>query len=59
MLDGFVKEILEFTDKKNNLQKELELFNIHELKQNEDFLVKTNIDPSELIKRVSEYLQNH
>ena len=24
-----------------------------------DFLVKTNIDPSELIKRVSEYLQNH
>src|SRR3972149_4508409 len=47
MLDGFVKEILEFTDKKNNLQKELETFNIHELKQNEDFLAKTNLDKSD------------
>src|SRR3990172_4008850 len=47
MLDGFVKEILEFTEKKNNLQKELELFNIHELKQNEDFLTKTNLDKSD------------
>src|SRR3990170_2450709 len=47
MLDGFVQKILEFTDKKNNLQKELELFSMHELKQNEDFLVKTNIEQSD------------
>ena len=52
MLDGFVKEILEFTDKKNNLQKELELFNIHELKQNEDFLAKTNIDKSDAESKI-------
>ncbi len=47
MLEGFVKEISEFTEKKNNLQKELELFNIHELKQNENFLAKINIDKSD------------
>ena len=52
MLDGFVKEILEFTDKKNNLQKELELFNIHELKQNENFLAKTNLDKSDAESKI-------
>jgi len=52
MLDGFVKEILEFTEKKNNLQKELELFNIHELKQNEDFLAKTNLDKSDAESKI-------
>jgi len=52
MLGGFIKEILEFTEKKNNLQKELELFNIHELKQNEDFLAKTNIDKSDAESKI-------
>lgn len=52
MLDGFVKEILEFTEKKNNLQKELELFSIHELKQNEDSLVKINIDKSDAESKI-------
>src|SRR3989304_97761 len=52
MLDGFVKEILEFTGKKNNLQKELELFNIHELKQNEDFLAKTNLNKSDAESKI-------
>jgi chromosome segregation ATPase len=52
MLEGFVKEISEFTEKKNNLQKELELFNIHELKQNEDFLAKTNIDRSDAESKI-------
>ena len=52
MLDGYVKEILEFTEKKNNLQKELELFNIHELKQNEDFLAKTNLDKSDAESKI-------
>lgn len=52
MLDGFVKEILEFTEKENNLQKELELFNIYELKQNEDFLAKTNIDKSDAESKI-------
>ena len=52
MLDGFVKEILGFKEKKNNLQKELELFNIHELKQNEDFLTKTNLDKSDAESKI-------
>jgi len=52
MLDGFVKEILEFTEKKNNLQKELEIFNIHELKQNENFLAKINIDKSDAESKI-------
>ncbi|MEX0854614.1 MAG: exonuclease SbcC [Nitrosopumilaceae archaeon] len=52
MLDGFVKEIIKFTEKKNNLQKELEIFNIHELKQNEDFLTKTNIDKSDAESKI-------
>ena len=52
MLDGFVKEIFEFTDKKNNLQKELEIFNMRELKQNEDFLAKTNLDKSDAESKI-------
>ena len=52
MLDGFVKEISQFTDKKNNLQKELEIFNIHELKQNEDFLAKTNLNKSDAESKI-------
>mgnify|MGYP002814138538 CR=1 FL=1 len=52
MLEGFVKEISEFTEKKNNLQKELELFNIHELKQNENFLAKINIDKSDAESKI-------
>jgi len=52
MLDEFVKEILEFTEKKNNLHKELELFNIHELKQNEDSLAKINIEKSDAESKI-------
>jgi len=52
MLDGFVKEILAFTEKKNNLQKELDIFNIHELKQNEDFLAKTTLDKSDAESKI-------
>jgi len=52
MLDGFVQKILEFTEKKNNLQKELETFNIHELKQNEDFLAKTNLEQSDAESKI-------
>lgn len=52
MLDGFVKEISEFTEKKNNLQKELVLFNIHELKQNENFLAKTNLNKSDAESKI-------
>lgn len=52
MLDGFVKEISQFIEKKNNLQKELELFNKRELKQNEDFLAKTNMDKSDAESKI-------
>jgi chromosome segregation ATPase len=46
MLDGLVKEKSEFANKKDNLQKELDAFNIKELKQKEDFLAKTENDKS-------------
>ena len=46
MLDGFVKEKSEFINKKDNLQKELDAFDIKELKQKEDFLAKTENDKS-------------
>jgi len=46
MLDEFVKDKSEFTNKKDNLQKELDAFNIKELKQKENFLVKTENDKS-------------
>ena len=46
MLAGFVKEKSEFTNKKDNLQKELDAFDIKELKQKEDFLAKTENDKS-------------
>jgi len=46
MLDEFVKDKSEFANKKDNLQKELDAFNINELKQKEDFLVKTENDKS-------------
>jgi len=46
MLDGFVKDKSEFANKKDNLQKELDAFDIRELKQKEDFLVKTENDKS-------------
>ena len=46
MLDGFVKEKYEFINKKDNLQKELDAFDINELKQKEDFLAKTENDKS-------------
>jgi len=46
LLDEFVKDKSEFANKKDNLQKELDAFNIKELKQKEDFLIKTENDKS-------------
>ena len=46
MLDEFVKDKSEFANKKDNLEKELDAFNIQELKQKEDFLAKTQNDKS-------------
>ncbi len=46
MLDEFVKDKSEFANKKDNLQKELDTFDIKELKQKEDFLAKTENDKS-------------
>ena len=57
MLDGFIKEIFNFTEKKNNLLEELELFNKHELRQNEEILEKTKLEKSDAelkIKRLQE-----
>ncbi len=52
MLDGFVKEKSGFAEKKGSLQRELNSFNIGELKQKEDLLTKTNTDKSDAESRI-------
>lgn len=52
MLDGFVKEKSEFAEKKVVLQKEIDSFNIGELKQKEDLLTKTSNDKSDAESRI-------
>jgi len=46
MLDVFVKEKSAFAEKKDALQREIDSYNIGELKQKEDFLAKTENDKS-------------
>ena len=55
ILDEFIKEISEFNSKKNNLQKQLDTFDIHELKQKEDFLSKTESDISEAESKIQNF----
>ena len=52
MLDEFIKEKSEFIEKKDALQKELDSFNIGELKQKESLLSKTNGDKSDSESRI-------
>ena len=52
MLDEFVKDKSEFASKKENLQKELDAFDIKELKQKEDFLLKTENDKSDAESKI-------
>ncbi len=52
MLDEFVKDKSEFANKKDNLQKELNTFDIKELKQKEDFLLKTENDKSDAESKI-------
>jgi len=52
MLDEFVKDKSEFANKKDNLQKELDAFDIKELKQKEDFLLKTENDKSDAESKI-------
>jgi len=52
MLDGFVKEKSGFAEKKGALQRDLDSFNIGELKQKEDLLTRTNTDKSDAESRI-------
>jgi len=52
MLAEFVKEKSEFAEKKDALQREIDSFDISQLKQKEDFLTKTNIDKSDAESRI-------
>jgi len=52
MLDEFVKDKSEFANKKDNLQQELDAFDIKELKQKEDFLLKTENDKSDAESKI-------
>ena len=52
MLDEFVKEKSEFSEKQDMLKKSLDSFNISELKQKEDVLSKTNRDKSDTETRI-------
>ena len=47
MLEEFIKEKSEYASIKNNLQKQLDDFDIAELKQKEDFLLKTETNKSD------------
>jgi len=60
MLDGFVKEKLAFAEKKGALQREIDSYNIGELKQIEDLLTKTNTgksDAESIIRRVEQEIE--
>jgi len=60
MLDGFVKEKLAFAEKKGALQREIDSYNIGELKQIEDLLTKTNTgksDAGSIIRRVEQEIE--
>jgi len=52
LLDEFVKEKSGFAEKKDSLQREIDSFNIDELKQKENLLTKTNTDKSDAESRI-------
>jgi len=52
ILDEFVKEKSGFIEKKDALERELESFNIGELKQKEDLLTRTNTDKTDAESRI-------
>lgn len=52
ILDEFVKEKSGFSEKQDLLKKELDSFNISELKQKEDFLVKAENDKKDAESRI-------
>jgi len=52
MLDEFVKEKSEFSEKQDSLKKELDSFNISELKQKEGILSKTSNDKTDAESRI-------
>ena len=52
LLDEFVKEKSGYAEKKDALQRELDSFNIGELKQKENILTKTNTDKSDAESRI-------
>ncbi len=52
MLDGFVKEKSGFAEKKGALQRDLDSFNIGELKQKENLLTRANTDKSDAESRI-------
>ena len=52
MLDEFIKEKLEFSEKQNILQKELELFGVEELTQNEKILQRATDDKADAESRI-------
>jgi len=60
MLDGFVKEKSGFTEKKDTLEREIDSFNIDELKQKESLLARTNTgksDAESIIRRVEQEIE--
>jgi len=60
MLDEFVKEKSRFTEKKDALQREIDSFNIDELKQKESLLTRTNTgksDAESIIRRVEQEIE--
>jgi len=58
ILDEFVKEKSDFIEKKDALQRELDSFNIGELKQKENLLTRTNTDKTDAESRIKKLESN-
>jgi len=56
-LDGFMSKITEYNKKKNELEKELGLFNLKELKQKENLLTQTDRDKSDTELKIERFEQ--
>jgi len=52
LLDNFISKISQFNDTKNNLEKELAIFNTNDLKHNENFLSKISGDRTETRSKI-------
>ena len=54
-LDEFISNITRYNEAKNNLEKELGVYNINDLKQNENLLLKSSSEKTENISKIQKF----